>query len=209
MVKCDPLSGWYEHSKKLQWRQGATVSTSSSTVPDFSSIVKKLKDDFTNSCPVIDESYKEWLRVDKQADIVDCSSKWLMALDKTTPNEDNSIQSFDDSMWLLPSSSDKWLTASERFNPETSPWLIQSPSKDKSSITQTSEHFNPKTSPWLIQSSSKDKSSITQPLDWLDTLKDETWLSVRTYERKGDDVSNQGYNWSSDNEQWLLPKGHY
>lgn len=218
--KQNPLNGWFEYSKKLNWRRTATpLLSSEAAVPDFASIIKKMKDDFTHRVTstrghhVADKSYENWLvpRVEKQPDVAvvsAVSSEWLLASDRATPSDDavtrgfNAIASSDSSLWLLHSSSDDGV------------------------ISECHDHFIANTSPWLLQSSStktEDRLSMTSPLEqdyseWLNPVKEvenyQPWLTAGTYKSqssKEDDISNwlhQGYSWSDQaNEQWLLPKG--
>lgn len=221
--KQNPLSGWYEYSKKLQWRHTPTISPATSegaAVPDFASIIRKMKDDFTNHvnsagvCLVTNELYEKWLvpRVEKQPEVAAVSSKWLITSERITPSDDavtavtkgfNSIASTDTSMWLLHSSSDDGMLSEshDHFIGDTSPWLLQSPSvekQDKLSMTVAQE---------------QDYSEWLNPVKELENC--QTWLTATTDNSQPtevDDVSNwlyQGYSWSDQsNEQWLLPSGN-
>ena len=213
----NPFSGWFEYSKKLQWRRSTTALSSQPAVPDFASIIKKLKDDFTKNLPssvahpvnVPDESYKKWLapRGDKHQDV---TIEWLST--STTPSANTFA--------MASSSAD---TITRGFNAiassDTSSWLLHSSLDD--GMSEDNSCFNADTSPWLLQCSSEDdKLSMLVPLEqdyneWLNPVKDyQTWLTTGGYEKqpsKEDDVSDwlhQGYNWIDDsNVQWLLPRG--
>ena len=211
-----PLNGWFEYSKKLQWRHTAPALSSEPTVPDFASIIKKLKDDFTLACyPVArpmsapDKSYKKWLapQADKQPDVVattvtNISTEWCSyvgSADAVTRGF-TTIASSDNSLWLI--SSDDGILSEKHFNADTSSWLLQS-----------------------SLAVEEDKLSTAVPLEqdyneWLNPVKEaknyQTWLTAGTHEKqpsKEDDVSNwlhQGYSWiDHSNMQWLLPRGDY
>ena len=218
------MSGWFEYSKKLQWRRTATIPSSESVVPDFASIIKKLKDDF-NNCPTTnttggchfdDESLEKWLvprevqqstaewvvpRVDQQSGV---TAEWLVTSDRmaTTASGDGVTRGFDaiarsdGSMWLAHSASDDGLMSEHHshFTCDTSPWLLQSSSTDNEAIPSM-------TLPALEQDYSK----------WLRPVMGvQPWLTTSKLPGKENDISNwlQGHNWSDRlNEQWLLPRG--
>lgn len=218
-----PLSGWFEYSKKLQWKRNTTALSSQPAVPDFASIIKKLKDDFTKNLAssvahpvnVPDESYKKWLapQGDKHQD-VPVTTEWLST--SAIPSADT--------VAMATSSAD---AVTRGFNAiassDSSSWLLHS-SHDDGILSEDNSCFNPDTSPWLLRCSSEDdKSSMLVPLeqdynDWLNPVKEvedyQTWLTTGGYEKqasKGDDVSDwvyHGYDWTDhSNVQWLLPRG--
>ena len=133
-----PLRGWFEFSKKMQWRR-STALPSQSTIPDFESIFKKLKDDFdrnlsciTQPMNVSDELYDKWLMPQKdRRDAVTISSEWLSTSHDQSNTDGvtrgfNAIVNSDSSSWLLHSDHDVSSKHDGSFNADTSPWLLQS-----------------------------------------------------------------------------------
>ena len=132
----DPLRGWFEFSKKLQWLHSTTLP-SQPTVPDFESIFKKLKDDFDRNLPYIaqpmnvsDELYNKWLMPQKgRRDVT--SSDWLSTSHDQSNTDEvtrgfNAIVNSDNSSWLLHSDHGVSLKQDGSFSVDTSPWLLQS-----------------------------------------------------------------------------------
>ena len=196
--KQSPLSGWFEHSKKLQWRRTTPGPSSESAVPDFTSVVKKMKDDFNSHgrhCNVDDE---QWL-VPRGAQQ---QSEWLMTSNKmVTPGEAvtrgfDAIARSDSSLWLPRSSSDDGLLSEhhDHFIADTSPWLLQSSSS-------TERQARPSVTPLALE---QDYSEWLKPV--MEVEQCQPWLSITS--SKEDDVSNwlQAHH-DQCNEQWLLPRG--
>ena len=222
----NPLNGWFEYSKKLQWRRTTTALSSKPAVPDYASIIKKLKDDFINKSlasvahpiNVPDESYKKWLlpQPDKHPDApaATISTKWLST----------SATLSDDAVIMATPSADAVTKGFNAIaNSDSSSWLLHS-SFDDRILSEDHGYFNADTSPWLLRSSSEeDKLPMVVPPEqdyneWLNPVKEiekyQTWLTAETYEKQPsteDDVSNwldQGYSWTDhSNVQWLLPRG--
>lgn len=235
--KRSPLSGWFEYSKKLQWRRTTTIPSSGSAVPDFASIIKKLKDNFNNrpttttigGCCINDESLEKWLvpkqgqpsatewlvpRVDQRSGV---TAKWLVTSDRmvTTPPSDDAV-----TMVTTPPSDE---AVSRGFDAiarsDDSLWLARSAS-DEGLLSKQHSHFSTDMSPWLLQSSSNENETIPSIAlpdlqqdysKWLKPMMEvQPWLTTTTLPSKENDISNwlQGHNWSDRlNEQWLLPRG--
>ena len=207
-----PLSGWFEYSKKLQWRRDTTALSSQPAVPDFASIIKKLKDDFTKNLPSVphsvnvpNESYKKWLAPQRDEHPTTVTAEWLPTW--ATPSADVAA--------MATSSAD---AVTRGFNAiastDSSSWLLHS-SHDDGILSVDNSCFNADTSPWLLRCSSEDTSLEQDYNEWLNPVKEvedyETWQTTGGYEKqpnKDDDWLHQGCNWiDHSNVQWLLPRG--
>ena len=198
-----PLSGWFEYSKKLQWRRTATIPSSEPAVPDFTSVIKKMKDDFNNHTGhyhIDNGSLEKWL-VPRGAQQ---QSEWLVTSNKMdTPGEAvtrgfDAIVRSDSSLWLLHSTSNDGLLSEHHghFIADASPWLLQSSSTERQARPSMTS-----------VASEQDYSEWLNPV--MEVEKCQPWL-ITTIPIKEDDVSNwlQGHNWSDQcNEQWLSPRG--
>lgn len=218
-----PLSSWFEYSKELQWRRSSTAYTSSlsqaATVPDYSSIVKKMKDNFTSCTPsptpikkVTGESYERWLipRTNQQPEIL-VNSDWLLPSEKAALNDTasdavyktfHSIASSDSSLWLRSYSSSDERECYNHCTPDTSPWLLQSVSteEEKSSLVviPPEQDYND----WLFTADS-DRPVKEEERSY------QAWLTSAGFSEghlvKEDDWVHQQDDWRDCNTQWLLP----
>ena len=148
----NPLSDWYEYSKKVQWRRAPLISTVSSSAAAVPSIMKRMNDNFTNSTTaptnVASKLYEQWLvpRVNRQPY---ASSEWPSTSEMATSSDGaetkgfNSIASSDNSLWLLHSSSDDMMLSEQPSRFDVSPWLLQS---DKEMTVPLGQDY----SEWLV-----------------------------------------------------------
>ena len=191
------LSGWFEHSKKLQWRR-STTSSPGATVSDF----ERMKDNSAENISSVAQS--------KDVSSDDLYDKWLM------PQEDTrnvaTVSSDRLPMSRNESNTDEVTNAvvtNAKVNSDSSSQLLHSLSDRDISVKQN-DCFNADTSPWLLQSSlsvKEDNLPAPPDQDWLNQKMEDNQTCL-TVDSQQNNLPQQGHSCiEGSNKQWLLPRG--